>query len=424
MFIDRVAVFVRGGAGGAGIASFAKRKGKPRGKPDGGSGGPGGNVVIMADSSVSTLLEYSRRPHRRAADGTHGQGSLRHGRRGEDEILGVPLGTVILDPDGTVIADLVEEGQSFVVSEGGRGGLGNAALVNRNLKAPGFAEQGEYGVEREIVLELKLMADAALIGFPNAGKSTMIAAVSAAQPKIADYPFTTLVPNLGVVEVGDRQFVMADVPGLIEGAAEGKGLGHEFLRHTERARVLVFVLDPSDLQTMGIVEQYDILRAELAAHMPGLAERPSLVLVNKADLGDIGDAVGELEERDLEVQVVSAASGEGLAEAMSWIADTLDSIPAQSVHDPDRTGGFMLHRPVSTDLAVEATQAGWVVSGRAAERAVAFNDLTIPIAADLAAARLRNAGVDEALIAAGAQPGDDVRIGDIVFEFQPDDERL
>lgn len=423
MFVDRVAVFVRGGAGGAGIASFAKRKGKPRGKPDGGSGGPGGNVVIRADSSVSTLLEYARRPHRRAADGTHGQGALRHGRRGEDEVLGVPPGTVIIDADGTVIADLVEEGQSIVVAEGGRGGLGNAGLVNRNLKAPGFAEQGEYGIEREIILELKLMADAALIGFPNAGKSTIIAAVSAARPKIADYPFTTLVPNLGVVEVGDRQFVLADVPGLIEGAAEGKGLGHEFLRHTERARVLVYVLDPSDLQTLGVGEQFDVLAAELTAHMPGLAERPSLVLLNKSDLGELSVARAELEKRNLTADVISAASGEGLDKAMATIADTLDAIPARSQRDPERAGGYMLHRPVDTDLAVEATAAGWVVSGRAAERAVAFNDLTIPIAADLAAARLKSAGVDEALMAAGAKPGDDVRIGDIVFEFQPDDDR-
>ncbi len=422
MFIDRVAVFLRGGAGGAGIASFTKRKGKPRGKPDGGSGGPGGDVVVQADRSVTTLLDYYRRPHRTAGDGTHGEGGLRHGRRGADAVLPVPLGTVIRERDGTVIADLVEKGQSVVAAEGGRGGLGNAALVSRNLKAPGFAEQGEYGIERELIFELKLMADAALIGFPNAGKSTIIAAVSAARPKIADYPFTTLVPNLGVVEVGETQFVLADVPGLIEGAAEGKGLGHEFLRHTERARVLVYVLDPSDLQTEDVLTQYDVLAAELSRHQPGLADRPVVVVLNKTDHPGATAAQAELEARELDVVPVSAATGDGLPGLMGRIGELLKTVPAGPVYEPDRAGGFMLHRPVADDLAIEATPGGWVVSGRAAERAVAFNDLTIPIAADLAAARLKNAGVDDALIAAGAKAGDDVRIGDIVFEFQPDDD--
>jgi GTP-binding protein len=416
MFVDRVAVFARGGAGGAGIASFVRRKGMPRGKPDGGNGGPGGNVEIRADASISTLLEYSRRPHRRAGDGKHGEGALRHGKAGEDLIFGVPAGTVVLEPNGIVLADLVSEGQSVVVARGGRGGLGNAGLVSRNLKAPGFAEQGEYGEEREVILELKLMADAALIGFPNAGKSTIVAAVSASRPKIADYPFTTLVPNLGVVDVGDRPFVLADVPGLIEGAAEGKGLGHEFLRHTERARVLIYVLDPSSLQTESVERQYEILQKELADHDRRLADRPSVVVINKSDLENASDDGEEVPG----ARLVSGVTGAGLDDLMSEIARMLSEIPV--VRSEDTDGGYMLHRPVSSDLLITETSEGWVVAGRAAERAVAFSDLTIPIAADLAAARLRNAGVDDALKAAGAEPGDEVRIGDIVFEFQPEEE--
>jgi len=417
MFVDRVAVYSRGGAGGAGIASFIRRKGKPRGKPDGGNGGPGGNVIVAADPSISTLLEYSRRPHRRAGDGAHGEGALRHGKAGQDVLIGVPLGTVVLEPGGTVLADLVEEGQSAIVAQGGRGGLGNAALVNRNLKAPGFAEQGEYGEEREIIFELKLMADAALIGFPNASKSTIVAAVSASRPKIADYPFTTLVPNLGVVDVGDRPFVLADVPGLIEGAAEGKGLGHEFLRHTERARLLVFVLDPSSLQTEDVSSQYEILKRELAEHDPRLADRPAIVVINKSDLVDSAPAVLA---QVPEARLVSGVTGEGLVDLMAEIARILSELPLERPEETD--GGYMLHRPVSSDLSVTESNEGWVVAGKTAERAVAFSDLTIPIAADLAATRLRNAGVDDALIAAGAVPGDEVRIGEIVFEFQPEED--
>ncbi|MBT8203197.1 MAG: Obg family GTPase CgtA, partial [Acidimicrobiia bacterium] len=248
MFIDEAVMYARGGDGGAGVAAFQKLRGKPKGKPEGGSGGRGGAVIVRADESVASLLDLKRHPHQRAGSGTHGEGDVRHGRRGDDLIVPVPLGTVIRLEDGTLLADLVRHGQEVVVAAGGRGGRGNQALITPALRAPTFAEQGEYGEEITVTLEVKLIADAALIGFPNAGKSTLIAAVSAAKPKIADYPFTTLQPNLGVVEVEGRDFVLADIPGLIEGAAEGKGLGHEFLRHVERARVLVVLLDPSSLQ--------------------------------------------------------------------------------------------------------------------------------------------------------------------------------
>src|SRR5919106_2717069 len=289
MFVDRVRVALRAGNGGAGVAAFERSKGRPKGKPSGGNGGPGGSVILRADPSVATLLRYQRNPHHAAAHGGHGEGDLRHGRTGDDLVLPVPLGTVVVDDHGVLIADLVTPGQEVVAVEGGRGGLGNAAFVSPSRKAPSLAEQGEYGREEWFTLELKLLADAALIGFPNAGKSTFISRVSAAKPKIADYPFTTLEPNLGVVSFDDREFVLADIPGLIEGAAEGKGLGHEFLRHTERARVLVMLLDPANTQTSPPGEQLEILRREIADYSPDLASRPSLVVMNKLDLKPVHD---------------------------------------------------------------------------------------------------------------------------------------
>jgi len=287
VFVDRVRVNLRAGNGGAGVVSFVRARGKPKGKPTGGNGGPGGSVHLKADPSVATLLRYQRNPHHAAGHGTHGQGDLRHGRGGEDLTLSVPLGTVVYDAQGTMIADLVEDGQTVEAVKGGRGGRGNAAFVNPSNRAPAVAEQGEYGRAEWFTLEMKLLADAALIGFPNAGKSTFISKVSAAKPKIADYPFTTLEPNLGVVSFDGREFVLADIPGLIEGAAAGKGLGHEFLRHVERARVLVILLDPSPAQEKTPSEQLAILTREIREYSPELASRPSLVLLNKADLGEL-----------------------------------------------------------------------------------------------------------------------------------------
>jgi GTPase len=406
MFVDRVRVNLRGGDGGAGVASFVRAKGRPKGKPNGGNGGDGGAVILRADPSVATLLRYNRKTHHRAGSGTHGQGDLRHGRRGEDLVLPVPLGTVVYDERGVTIADLVHPGQEVVAVPGGRGGLGNAAFVTPINRAPSVAEQGEYGPEEWFTLELKLLADAALVGFPNAGKSTIISRVSAAKAKIGDYPFTTLEPNLGVVTAGGREFVLADIPGLIEGAAEGKGLGHEFLRHTERARVLVVVLDPT--QEPSPSEQLDVLSREIARYSPELASRPRLTLVNKTDAVDVADFVGELNAIP-----VSALTGEGLTEAMHAIADAVDLAEREA---PERLG-FVLHRPLGPGFEVTREGAAWRVTGRAVERAVRFADLTIPEAADLAARRLASMGVEDALISGGAVEGDDVRIGDLVFEF-------
>ena len=407
-FVDRVSVNLRAGNGGAGVVSFVRAKGKPKGRPIGGNGGAGGSVILRADSSVATLLRYKRKPHYAAGSGTHGEGDTRHGKRGEDIVLFVPLGTVVSDSEDTVIADLVTEGEEVVAVQGGRGGMGNAAFVSPNNRAPGVAEQGEFGRSEWFTLELKLLADAALIGFPNAGKSTFISRVSAAKPKIADYPFTTLEPNLGVVSFDAREFIMADIPGLIEGAAEGKGLGHEFLRHTERASVLVVLLDPADTQVESPEDQLAILEREISDYSRELAQRPRLVLINKSDAFDVEDAVAATGAKP-----VSALGGEGLNDALHAIADLVDQVEREA---PERKG-YVLHRPLGPTYTIDREEGGWRVTGPAAERAVRFADLTVPEAADMASRRLARLGVDDALRNAGARVGDEVRIGDLAFEF-------
>ncbi len=418
-FVDQVSIHVQGGSGGAGVASFKRERGKPRGKPIGGSGGTGGAVVVEADGSVSTLLRYSRKPHWKAPSGTHGEGDLRHGRSGEDLVLPVPLGTLVRDIDGTLLADLVEPGQRVQIAAGGRSGRGNAALVARHRKAPTFAEQGEYGEEKSVVLELKLIADAALVGYPNAGKSTLISRVSEAKPKIADYPFTTLVPNLGVVSLEDYEFVMADIPGLVEGAADGKGLGHEFLRHVERARVLVILLDPTPLQTDPPQRQYDVLIAELEQHSPELAARRRVIALNKSDaVSSTAEYQEWADEVGVELFPISGITGDGVDRLLFAIGSEIQGYLREA---PDREG-FILHRPLPEAFSISRLEDEWVVSGKAAERAVNLDDLTVAEAADFAARRLARIGVDEALAAAGAVAGDDVRIGDIVFTYEPRDE--
>lgn len=418
MFVDSVTIRARGGNGGAGVSSFLRRKGLPKGKPNGGSGGGGGSVVLVADQNVPTLLRYERHPVWKAPSGTHGEGELRHGKHGEDLELAVPLGTSVRDNDGVLMADLVEPGQRLVVAHGGKGGKGNAAFVSPDRRAPTFAEQGEYGEEIEIRLELRLIADAALIGFPNAGKSTLISRVSAAKPKIADYPFTTLTPNLGVVSVGDREIVVADIPGLIEGAADGKGLGHEFLRHTERARALVVLLDPSPLQEESPERQLEVLLNELEAHDPKLATRPRVVVLSKVELLD-DEERATFAEHDDWVQI-SSLTGEGLDALMFAVVDRVE----QTERSTPQREGFVLHRPLQEDFTVRRDGPAFVVEGVAAVRAVNLSDLTDPDAADFVARRLVRSGIVDALIAAGAESGDDVRIGSIVFTFDPEGDDL
>jgi GTP-binding protein len=414
-FVDQVVIQARAGSGGAGVASFQRQKGRPRGKPIGGSGGSGGSVIVEAQRPISTLLRYARKPHWKAESGTHGEGELRHGRVGADLVLPVPLGTLVRDLDGTLLADLVEPGQRVVIAHGGRAGRGNAALVARKRKAPTFAEQGEYGEETSAILELKLIADAALVGYPNAGKSTFISRVSEAKPKIADYPFTTLVPNLGVVVVDDHEFVMADIPGLVEGAADGKGLGHEFLRHVERARVLVILLDPTPLQTDSVADQYEILIGELTKHSPELAARRRIVALNKVDaLDDLSAHEKWAAAQDLDLFTISAVTGDGIPAILFALAEEIE----QHIREAPDRAGFVLHRPLPAGFSVERVGEEWVVTGKAAELAVNLDDLTVAEAADFAAKRLSSIGVDAALEAAGAVVGDDVRIGDVVFTYQ------
>jgi GTP-binding protein len=413
MFVDRVRVNLRAGNGGAGVAAFERTKGRPKGRPIGGNGGPGGSVILRADPSVATLLRYQRNPHHAAGNGTHGEGDTRHGKSGDDLVLPVPLGTVVKDEEGTLIADLVSPRQEVVAVRGGRGGLGNAAFVGPSNRAPSVAEQGEYGDEEWFTLEMKLLADAALIGFPNAGKSTFISRVSAAKPKIADYPFTTLEPNLGVVSFDGRELVLADIPGLIEGAAEGRGLGHEFLRHTERARVLVILLDPAETQTDPPERQLEILRREIADYSPELASRPQMLIMNKIDI----EGARALAE-SLDAIAVSALTGEGLRDALHAIGDLVDEAERSA---PERRG-FILHRPLGPTFSIRREDEAGRVEGRSVERAVGFADLTVLEAADMAARRLSRLGVDDALVEAGAVAGDEVRIGDIAFEFSLDEE--
>ena len=414
MFVDSVTLKARGGNGGAGVSAFLRRKGLPKGKPNGGSGGSGGNVILVADPNVPTLLRYAHHPDWKAAAGTHGEGDSKHGKRGEDLRLPVPVGTVVSDESGVILADLVEVGQELDVARGGKGGRGNAAFVSPERRAPTFAEQGEYGEQVEVTLELKLLADAALIGYPNAGKSTLIASVSAAKPKIADYPFTTLTPNLGVVSIGDREIVLADIPGLIEGAAEGRGLGHDFLRHTERARVLVVLVDPSPLQTDSPARQLEVLLAELEHHDPALRARRTVVAVSKAELLD-EESPADLGLADT-VRLISALTGDGLDDLMYAIADEVDQVQRET----PAMEGFILHRPLRDDFTIRRDSGEWVVEGTAAIRAVNLSDLTDPDAVDFVAKRLVESGIVDGLKAAGAESGEDVRIGSIVFTFDPD----
>jgi GTP-binding protein len=407
-FVDEVQVNVRGGDGGAGVVSFRREAHTPKGGPDGGDGGSGGDVVFVVDRNVASLLAFRDHPHRRAQSGKHGSGKQRHGARGEDLVVAVPEGTVVRDRDGDVLADLVHHGDRYLAARGGRGGRGNARFLSNARRAPGFAEQGEYGEERWLRLEVKLLADAALVGFPNAGKSTLISAVSAAKPKIADYPFTTLEPHLGVVRFQDHEFVLADIPGLIEGAAEGKGLGHTFLRHVERARVLVLLLDLASVDGRTPEEQERVLLDELRRYRPDLLERPRLVVGSKADV-----ATAQLHDPD--AIAVSAVTRRGLDVFLGRLGALVDAArAAEPAPEP-----FVVLRPAEEGFSIGRDDDGaWRVSGRSAERVVAMADLTNEEAVEYVQVRLRRMGVERALARAGAREGDVVRVGPVELEYQ------
>ena len=423
-FVDRVVLHVAAGNGGNGCASVRREKFKPLGGPDGADGGRGGDVVLVVDRQTPTLLDYHYHPHQRATNGKPGQGDLRHGATGNDLVLPVPDGTVVLDENGTELVDLVGEGTRYVVARGGRGGLGNASLASTKRKAPGFALLGEPGQVRDVVLELKSVADVALVGFPSAGKSSLIAALSAARPKIADYPFTTLVPNLGVVEAAGTTFTVADVPGLIPGASEGRGLGLAFLRHVERCAVLVHVLDCATLEPgRDPLTDLDVIETELAAYRTSLADRPRLVVLNKVDVPEAAELAAlvrpDLEARGHEVHEVSAVSHAGLRELSYALARV---VGADRAARPEPEPTRIVLRPVAVDepgFTVAVAEDGWVVSGEKPERWVRQTDFTNDEAVGYLADRLARLGVEAALAQAGAEPGAWVTIGDVGFEWRP-----
>ena len=411
-FVDEAQLNGRGGDGGAGCVSFRREAHVPKGGPDGGDGGKGGDVWLVADRNVASLLAFRDHPHRKATSGVHGQGKKKHGHSGSDLAVAVPEGTVVYDFDGRVLADLVRAGDRYLAAAGGRGGRGNTRFLSNKRRAPTFAEQGEAGEERWMRLELKLLADVALVGFPNVGKSTLISRISAAKPKIADYPFTTLEPNLGVVRMDDGvEFVVADIPGLIEGAAEGKGLGHQFLRHVERARALVVLIDLAPTAPHDPATQERILLEELGAYRPELLDRPRLVVGSRADIADPSALAA------FSGLTFSAVTGEGLAAVTGAMAEVVRTArDAEPEPEP-----FVVHRPLPVGITVERLDSGaFVVQGRAAERAVALSDLTNLEALAYVQERLRKLGVDKALAKAGAVEGSPVQVGGFHFEFIPD----
>ncbi len=427
-FVDRVTLHVAAGKGGDGCVSIHREKFKPLGGPDGGNGGRGGDIVLVVDPNVTTLLDYHHSPHRRATNGRQGYGDRKDGSQGEDLILSVPSGTVIYDSNGNQLADLIGDGTTFMAAEGGRGGLGNAALASSKRRAPGFALLGEPGEERTLILELKSVADIALVGFPSAGKSSLIAAISAARPKIADYPFTTLVPNLGVVSVGDTRFTVADVPGLIPGASQGKGLGLEFLRHVERCIALVHVLDCGTLETdRNPVDDLEIIENELKQY-GGLDNRPRIVALNKVDLPD-GKAMADMvtktmQEKGYEVFQISAASRQGIQELLFAMAKLVQSSRAEIKSD-QRTR--IVIRPTAVNdsgFKVYANGDGtFTVIGKRVERWVRQTNFSNSEAVGYLADRLAQAGVEKELFKAGAVSGSEVRIGSdenaVIFDWEP-----
>lgn len=435
-FIDRVVLHVRAGKGGHGCASVHREKFKPLGGPDGGNGGRGGDVVLEVDANVHTLLDFHFHPHAKAGNGRPGEGGNRDGKQGDDLLLKVPDGTVVLGSDGAVLMDLVGVGNRFVVARGGRGGLGNAALVSRARKTPGFALLGEEGEERDVVLELKSVADVGLVGFPSAGKSSLVSVLSAAKPKVADYPFTTLVPNLGVVVAGETTFTVADVPGLIPGASEGRGLGLDFLRHLERCAVLAHVVDCATLEPgRDPVSDVDALEAELAAYKPALsadselgelADRPRVVILNKTDVPDAAELAElvrpEFAARGWPVFEISAVSRAGLRPLTFALAEMVRTYRAEHPKAAPK-------RPVIRPIAVDESgfsvvpdpdePGGFLVRGARPERWVRQTQFDNDEAVGYLADRLARLGVEDELVRQGAEPGASVTIGDVTFDWEP-----
>ncbi len=419
MFYDEARIYVKAGDGGNGAVAFRREKYIPFGGPAGGDGGKGGDVILRVDPHMSTLYRYRRQRHFRAQRGQHGRGKNQHGARGKDLVLPVPPGTVVRDAEtGEVLADLTEPGQTFVAARGGRGGRGNARFATPTNQAPRMAEKGEPGEERWLLLELKLLADVGLVGKPNAGKSTLLAAISAARPKIAPYPFTTLEPNLGVVVFDDySSLVVADIPGLIEGASQGAGLGHEFLRHVERTRVLIHLLDGLSPDPLA---DFRAINEELVAFDPRLGEKPQIVAFNKMDLPEVRErwpAVREALEREgWEVRAISALTGEGCRELLYRAAQIVAETPAAPVVVPE----VPVIRPTKDPRAftIEREGDGWRVRGEVIERVAARTRWGLEEAVQRFQRTLERLGITQALEEAGVREGDTVYIGDVELEWR------
>lgn len=427
MFLDEVRISVRAGAGGDGAATMRREAHVPRGGPDGGDGGRGGSVYLRVDPGQTTLRDFRYRHHFRATPGGRGERARRHGKAGNDLTIPVPPGTAVFDgASGALIADLVAVGQSALVARGGRGGLGNTHFATATHQAPRHAQRGEPGEERELRLELRLIADVGLVGLPNAGKSTLLAALTAADPRIAPYPFTTLEPNLGVMDLGPddgRRVTIADVPGLIEGASSGAGLGHAFLRHVERTRVLVHVVDGASRDPG---RDHEVIRDELRAHDPALLAKPMLVAFNKLDLPAARNAWpafhAERAREGLDAVALSADTGDGLDALRAALARLLPS--AKELATPAEPAGIVVHRIESAGdaFAVAREDGAFRVRGRRIERLVAQTDFGNEESAERFQRELRRLGIEDALRRAGVRPGDDVRIGSAELEWEPAEE--
>jgi len=417
MFIDHAKIYVKGGDGGNGCVAFRREKFVPMGGPYGGDGGRGGNVIFVADEGMNTLMDFRYNKHFKAERGVHGIGKNQHGAWGENLMVRVPVGTIIIDDDnGEVIADLTEAGQETIVAKGGRGGKGNSRFANATHKAPSMAENGEPGEEKWIRMELKLLADVGLVGFPNAGKSTLISRVSAARPKIADYPFTTLVPNLGVVSTRDKEtFVIADIPGLIEGAHEGTGLGHDFLRHIERNKILLFILDAAQVDNRDVKDDFINLRNELEFFNPELLERPYLIVANKLDVPEAEENFKALQELygDL-VLGISAITGRGIDELIEKTYALLQSIPAE-VH----IGEARVVRRYEQDIPfiINIVDGVYEVTGKRIENLLSMTKFSQDESLQRFQRTINRMGLEEALKAKGIQVGDTVRIKDMEFDY-------
>ncbi|MFO7976076.1 MAG: GTPase ObgE [Candidatus Hydrogenedentota bacterium] len=418
MFVDRVRIRVTGGAGGNGCCSFRREKYVPRGGPDGGDGGQGGNVFFMAEPDITTLVKLRYRAHWKGEPGGHGQGANRHGKKGDDTVIPVPVGTLVRNLEtGEVQCDLARAGQRFCAARGGRGGKGNARFATSTRRVPRFAERGEPGEEANYILELKLIAEVGLVGLPNAGKSTFLSRVTAAHPKVADYPFTTITPNLGVVELdGFRTLTVADIPGIIEGAAEGKGLGHDFLRHIERTKILLYIIDASDEKPSATLK---ILESELEEHSEVFAERPRILALNKIDIPENRDRAEHFCRDKTDAFAISALTGEGIAGLLERLWAIVEQL-RQNNKEEETARPEEVEYTYEAPYTIEREGRGFRVEGKPIRRAVSMTDFENEEAVAHLQHALRRMGLFKALKRLGARTGESIYIGDVELEYRPE----